>query len=1179
MGTFDISRINFDAKKHYKSVRMQQGRVLIDDDWNENERIENEDERQTKVDIIGPFGSPDDGFRIAEPSAGFNNGGVIDFGITAGTLYLGGLRLELEANETYRLQKDWLQQPPQSDMVPAVTDFGPTGRFDLVYIEAWQQGVTAVEDGSLFEAALNGADTTGRVRNMRRVHLASDIGFCDCVDAWAKFAGSNSINNKFEQTTDARLKVTFSNTGLPEDLCTPNSASGYLGAENQAIRVQLVDSTHFTWGFDNASPLYKVTVDANRKTVTILTPPKDQYHWPLHNQVVEILPWSVILSNGEKVAEEMGHLSKVDDSYDPVKGTFSLLKLLPPPPSPMPTPPPVPLYDFGWYWGARSDVKTWPHMDPKDPYPEYFYMRIWNRGSDLSDDDSISFNTGTPVDLGNTGLQVTIDGKNLIANDYWVIAARPKTPSRVVPWDLETGMAPNGVRRFFAPLAVIQWTNVANVPTAKIMHDCRRTFNPLTADDCCCTYTVGDGVQSHGDFNSIQDAVDSLPGRGGKICVLPGEHKANVVISGLRQIHISGCGDQTIVRPGDNGHNNPIFLISNSQKIQIENLTLYAADNIAIALVDDENANMLSDSIRINNNQIIALVNAINVQTVPTNNQDDNIFIVYNNIGMIDDERGGVAIYCQADKVLIERNRIVVIQLIPTDNPNNPANPDDGGDPFNPCRDASGDNGPGVSLAYRIYLLMKYVRLFIPLMGNIGYKTMGGIQIGLFSERVRIVQNEIIGGRGAGIILGGRSLPVTNSSYTGLSTTNTDISSYSALYQIAIEGNLITQMGLSGISSASLNNYTNDAGKTQNVLINDVTIYRNVLMGCSTQVTANDLAGAEKSPVFGGVILDSCENVTIQENRIENNGSSIGIPICGIYIAYGEKIIITDNQILNNGFSDSTPNIMPGTRGGIVIAMTFIPGVLIDSIPSFNGAPALKVHDNIVVQPLGHALFAVAYGPVSVEGNQFTSLGIDPNNVFSKLAASVFIFDLGVTKDLFLTGILDLIYVTQVNTNDQKTPNLQLLLTLAFLPNGNVMFSGNQTMFDTRLGTKKDNFAFSSQLIFSLDDVAFSTNQSECASVWTLDRQNANTILINTVLFAASARSNDNRFLDGFGTKVSFSLFSFGHMNTAIGNEASNCLIVLGKNQTLIPYTSLNVVLNNGSCDDNAAYIKKVFSM
>ena len=113
MGTFDISRINFDARKHYSSVRMQQGRVLTDDDWNENERIENEDERRSRVHIIGPCGSPDNGFKVEviPALAGLIDSGKINFMIRAGTLYLGGLRLEMDEDETYRLQKDWLQQP------------------------------------------------------------------------------------------------------------------------------------------------------------------------------------------------------------------------------------------------------------------------------------------------------------------------------------------------------------------------------------------------------------------------------------------------------------------------------------------------------------------------------------------------------------------------------------------------------------------------------------------------------------------------------------------------------------------------------------------------------------------------------------------------------------------------------------------------------------------------------------------------------------------------------------------------------------------------------------------------------------------------------------------------------------------------------------------------------------
>jgi len=154
--------------------------VLTDDDWNENARMENEIQRETNTEIIGPFGSPDNGFKIKNLRL---DSGLINFDISAGTIYLGGLRLEMDKLESYRLQKDWLQQPALTDGTPV---FNEKERYDLVYLEAWQQAVSAIEDGSLFEVALGGPDTTTRVRNMRRVQIASGIGFSSCAEAWKK---------------------------------------------------------------------------------------------------------------------------------------------------------------------------------------------------------------------------------------------------------------------------------------------------------------------------------------------------------------------------------------------------------------------------------------------------------------------------------------------------------------------------------------------------------------------------------------------------------------------------------------------------------------------------------------------------------------------------------------------------------------------------------------------------------------------------------------------------------------------------------------------------------------------------------------------------------------------------------------------------------------------------------
>jgi len=54
----DFSRSTFDPQKHYSGVRMQQGRVQLDADWNENldillHRIETE-----TLDVIGQCGVP-----------------------------------------------------------------------------------------------------------------------------------------------------------------------------------------------------------------------------------------------------------------------------------------------------------------------------------------------------------------------------------------------------------------------------------------------------------------------------------------------------------------------------------------------------------------------------------------------------------------------------------------------------------------------------------------------------------------------------------------------------------------------------------------------------------------------------------------------------------------------------------------------------------------------------------------------------------------------------------------------------------------------------------------------------------------------------------------------------------------------------------------------------------------
>ena len=67
------------------------------------------------------------------------------------------------------------------------------------------------------------------------------------------------------------------------------------------------------------------------------------------------------------------------------------------------------------------------------------------------------------------------------------------------------------------------------------------------------------------------------------------------------------------------------------------------------------------------------------------------------------------------------------------------------------------------------------------------------------------------------------------------------------------------------------------------------------------------------------------------------------------------------------------------------------------------GRHAARIHDNVVSQPLGQALFLRALGPVSVQGNALTSRGLimralDP----SFWASAVWILNLGWSNEFYL---------------------------------------------------------------------------------------------------------------------------------------------------------------------------------
>ena len=148
----DFTRDTFDPERHYTRVLMQQGRVQLDADWNEQISILWHYFRTLGRNLMGPHGAPcaDDGsegngFKITA------NGSTFD--IASGHYYVQGILCENHEDFTYELDQPLVK-----------------GKY-LVYLDVWERYISYVEDDYIREKALGGPDTTGRARIVWQVKV------------------------------------------------------------------------------------------------------------------------------------------------------------------------------------------------------------------------------------------------------------------------------------------------------------------------------------------------------------------------------------------------------------------------------------------------------------------------------------------------------------------------------------------------------------------------------------------------------------------------------------------------------------------------------------------------------------------------------------------------------------------------------------------------------------------------------------------------------------------------------------------------------------------------------------------------------------------------------------------------------------------------------------------------
>jgi hypothetical protein len=443
----DKSRETFHPEKHYSSVRLQQGRVLTDADWNEQSDIIQHRDEVTNIDVIGQTGVP-------EHNGGFSltPSGSDDLLIGPGRAYVDGLLVESEDLGGGN-QVDYLEQPDLISPPPIPTTSG----IIIAYLDVWQRHIDAIEDPLIREVALGGPDTATRAKTVWQVKIlpvtsqvSDPVNFnIEDLTEWQNLVlpSSGQLSARAEPTTE------------PFDPCTIPQSAGFRRLENQLYRVEIhtageieFDNAQsgpaptFKWSRDNGSvsaPLLSTDTGAGTLTVQLQTTDEQRGFSP--GQWVEV----------------------IDDKRDLDGDPGVMVKLF---------------QADGGLLTYNPDTIQDPlgHVDSTTGIQlSQFFGTTRVRRWDMTDGPiTVIGNDGTEAAWINLedGVQARFEFGTYKVGDYWEIPAR--TLPNLVEWPGGPSdphpQPPLGIRHHFACLATYSMPGFTNA------RDCRKIFKPLT---------------------------------------------------------------------------------------------------------------------------------------------------------------------------------------------------------------------------------------------------------------------------------------------------------------------------------------------------------------------------------------------------------------------------------------------------------------------------------------------------------------------------------------------------------------------------------------------------------------------------------------------------------------------------------------------------------------------------
>jgi hypothetical protein len=492
----DYTRFTFKPRNRFSGVLQQQGRVQLDSDWNEAIDIIRHRVEIQALDTFGPVGVP---FLTAKDAFKVSVAPGPDLAIAPGRLYVDGLLVECFAED----KASYLSQP--FFPLPASAK-APSGSV-VVYLDVWEREVTYVEEPSLLDVALGGADTATRTQTVWQLRAEKrEPAACGVTVGEPASAGFLS--------TDAVTPPP------PDDPCLLPPISGYRGIENRLYRVEVhkggkLGAALFKWSRDNGSivsPVTDIAVGGGKTTLTVKLIGRDQFLRFNKNN------WITITDDHRELHGEAGEMAFIED-IDEANSTIVLDRQIP-------------------TGTARAFGAT-----PGEIVARHTRVQRWDQDKQVNtlDPDGLMTTGAGPIAIED-GITVsfgTKSGGDFRIGDYWVFWARTATAEV----EKLVKAPPRGIRHHYVQLAAITGLGAAEPK----VEDCR----PKPPHDCCCCclVTVGKSEDRATDFETLAEAVAKLPMIAPDekvpviICLQPGRHEVPETVTVSRpRTTIRGCG-------------------------------------------------------------------------------------------------------------------------------------------------------------------------------------------------------------------------------------------------------------------------------------------------------------------------------------------------------------------------------------------------------------------------------------------------------------------------------------------------------------------------------------------------------------------------------------------------------------------------------------------------------------